>query len=99
MIVRTWRGWTKTEDADAYVEYVMDTGIREYRATPGDRDAFILRRDDNDRTEFVTLTFWDSMDAIKGFAGDDVERAVFYAEDDRFLVDRESVARHYEVVE
>ena len=99
MIARTWRGWTKTEDADAYVEYVMDTGIREYRATPGNRHAFILRRDDGDRTEFVTLTFWDSMDAINGFAGDDVERAVFYPEDDRFLVDRETVARHYEVVE
>jgi heme-degrading monooxygenase HmoA len=99
MIARTWRGWTSSEDADAYVGYLLETGIKEYRATPGNRDAFILRRDEGDRTEFVTLTFWDSMDAVRGFAGDDVERAVFYPEDDRFLADRETVARHYEVVE
>jgi heme-degrading monooxygenase HmoA len=99
MIARTWRGGTRSADADAYVDYLLETGIREYRATPGNRDAFILRRDEGDRTEFVTLTFWDSMDAVRGFAGDDVELAVFYPEDDRFLVDRETVARHYEVVE
>ncbi len=99
MIARTWRGWTRSADAGAYVDYVQETGIAEYRATPGNRDAFILRRDEGDRTEFVTLTFWDSMDAVRGFAGADVERAVFYPEDDGFLVDRETIARHYEVIE
>jgi heme-degrading monooxygenase HmoA len=54
-----------------------------------------MRRDDGERTEFVTLTFWDSLDAVKGFAGDDVERAVFYPEDDRFLVEREETVRHW----
>jgi heme-degrading monooxygenase HmoA len=99
MIARTWRGWTKTEDADAYVEYLMGTGMKEYRETPGNRAAYILRRAEGGRTEFVTLTFWDSMDAIKGFAGEEVERAVFYPEDGRFLFDRETIALHYEVVE
>jgi heme-degrading monooxygenase HmoA len=99
MIARTWRGWTSSVDADAYVDYLLETGISEYRATPGNRSAFILRRDDRDRTEFVTLTFWESMDAVRGFAGEEVERAVFYPEDDRFLVERERVARHFEVVE
>src|SRR5690349_7007087 len=82
MIARTWRGWTRSEDSDAYVDYVKETGIAEYRATPGNRAAFVLRRDEGDRAEFVTLTFWDSMDAVRGFAGDDVERAVFYPDDD-----------------
>jgi len=97
MIARTWRGWTRSGDADDYVEYLLRTGIEEYEATPGNRAAYILRRDDGDRTEFVTLTFWDSMDAVRGFAGDDVERAVFYPEDDKFLVDRETTAKHWEV--
>ena len=97
MIARTWRGWTKKADADAYVEYLRQTGIKEYRATAGNRAAYILRRDDGDHTEFVTLTFWDSMEAVKGFAGEEVERAVFYPEDDRFLIDRETTVRHYEV--
>ncbi|HXJ65320.1 MAG TPA: hypothetical protein VNN79_16315 [Actinomycetota bacterium] len=97
MIARTWRGWTRSADADEYVEYLLRTGIREYEATQGNRAAYILRREDGDRTEFVTLTFWDSMDAVRGFAGGDVERAVFYPEDDRFLVERETTAKHWDV--
>ena len=99
MIARMWRGWTSTEDADAYVEYLMRTGIREYRETPGNRAAYVLRREDGERTEFVTLSFWDSLDAVKGFAGEDVDRAVFYAEDERYLVDRETTVSHHEVIE
>jgi heme-degrading monooxygenase HmoA len=99
MIARTWRGWTRTSDADAYVEYLRMTGMREYRETPGNRAAYILRREEEDRTEFVTLTFWDSIESVKGFAGEDIERAVFYPQDDRFLLDRETSARHYEVID
>ena len=99
MIARTWRGWTRTADADPYVEYLLRTGMKEYRETPGNRAAYILRRRDADRTEFVTLTFWDSLDAVKRFAGEEPERAVFYPEDDRFLVDRDTSASHYEVIE
>jgi heme-degrading monooxygenase HmoA len=99
MIARTWRGWTRTNDADAYVDYLHRTGIKEYRETPGNRAAYILRREDGGRTEFVTLTFWDTMDAVRAFAGDDVERAVFYPEDDRFLIERETTASHYAVIE
>ena len=99
MIARIWRGWTRTEDADAYVAYLQETGIPAYRATPGNRAAFILRRPDGDRTEFVTLSLWRSLDAIKAFAGEAFEDAVFYAEDDRFLVERERTVTHYEVFE
>jgi heme-degrading monooxygenase HmoA len=99
MVARTWRGWTRREDADEYVAYIGRTGLPAYRSTPGNRGAWILRRDDGERTEFVTLSFWDSLDAIRGFAGDDVERAIFYAEDDRFLVDREERVTHWQVDE
>jgi lactoylglutathione lyase len=58
-----------------------------------------LRRSYGDRTEFVTLTFWTSLDAVKAFAGEHVEQAVFYPEDDRFLVDRETTVTHFEVFE
>jgi len=99
VIARTWRGWTAAADADAYVEYLEQTGLREYRATPGNRGAHLLRRPAGDRVEFVTLSFWESRDAIRAFAGDDIDQAVFYPEDDRFLVDRERVVDHYDVVE
>ena len=99
MIARTWRGWTRTTDADDYVQYLFRTGMPAYRATPGNRAAYILRRSQGDRTEFVTLSFWDSLEAIRAFAGDPVEQAVFYPEDDRFLVDRETTVSHFEALE
>jgi heme-degrading monooxygenase HmoA len=99
VIARIWRGRVRSEDADAYVEYLHETGMVEYRATPGNRAAYILRREQGERTEFTTLTFWDSLDAVKAFAGDDYEQAVYYPEDDRFLVERESTVKHYEVFE
>jgi heme-degrading monooxygenase HmoA len=99
VIARTWRGWTAVADADDYVDYLLATGIRGYRDTPGNRGAWILRRDDGDRTEFVTLSFWESRDAVRGFAGDDIDRAVFYPEDDRFLVERELRVHHYELID
>jgi heme-degrading monooxygenase HmoA len=99
MIARIWRGWVRAEDRAAYVDYIERTGMAEYRGTPGNQGARMLARDLGDgRTEIVTLSFWASRDAIRGFAGDDIERAVFYPEDDRYLVDRETTVTHYEVV-
>jgi heme-degrading monooxygenase HmoA len=99
VIARIWRGWTRSADRDAYVEYLEGTGMRAYRETPGNRGAWILRRADGDRTEFVTLSFWESMDAVRAFAGDEPGRAVFYPEDDRFLVGREETVTHFELFE
>ena len=96
MIARTWRGWTRPEDSDAYLDYVERTGGRAARETPGNRGFYILRREDGDRTEFVTMSLWDSLDAIRAFAGDNLE-VVFYEDDDRFLVDRERFVTHYEI--
>jgi heme-degrading monooxygenase HmoA len=97
MLARIWRGATRTADADAYVDYVRKTGLREYRATEGNRGAWVLWRVVGDRAEFITLSFWESREAIRRFAGDDIDRAVFYPEDDRFLVDRGPTVDHYEV--
>jgi heme-degrading monooxygenase HmoA len=94
-----WRGWVRTADREAYVDYIEGTGMTEYRATPGNQGAWMVARDLEDgRTEIVTLSFWSSRDAIRGFAGDDIERAVFYPEDERFLVDRETTVTHFDVV-
>ena len=68
-----------------------------YAATPGNLGAWLMYRIEGDRAEVQTLSLWASMDAIHGFAGGDVERAVFYPEDDRFLVDRDLVAHHWVV--
>jgi heme-degrading monooxygenase HmoA len=97
MIARTWKGAVRREDADAYAAYMQDTGVSGYAKTPGNRGVWMLRRDVGDKTEFLMFTLWDSVEAIKGFAGEDYEMAVFYPEDDRFLVERELTSTHYEV--
>jgi heme-degrading monooxygenase HmoA len=99
MIARIWRGAVKREDAEEYGRYIAETGLAEYEETPGNRGAWLLRRDEADRTEFIAFTFWDSLEAVKAFAGEDVERAVYYPEDDRFLIERDPTVKHYEVIE
>jgi heme-degrading monooxygenase HmoA len=97
MIARIWRGWTRAEDEAAYVAYLEETGAPVSRGTPGNRGFYILHRAVGERAEFVTMSLWDSLEAVRGFAGDDVERAVFFPKDDRFLVERDLTVAHYEV--
>ena len=87
----------RSADGDAYADYMRETGFAGYAKTPGNRGAWMLRREVGDRTEFVMITHWDSIEAVKVFAGEDYETAVFYPEDDRFLVERDLTAAHYEV--
>jgi heme-degrading monooxygenase HmoA len=97
MIARIWRGAVRREDGDDYVRYIDETGLSAYADTPGNRGAWMLRRDVGENTELITLSFWESLDAVKAFAGQDYETAVFYPEDDRFLVERDERTTHYEV--
>jgi heme-degrading monooxygenase HmoA len=97
VIARVWRGAVRRQDGDAYADYMRQTGVAAYAGTPGNRGVWMLRRDVGDQTEFLMFTLWDSLEAVKGFAGEDHERAVFYPEDDRFLVERDLTSSHWEV--
>lgn len=96
MIARIWRGTVRESDQDAYYDYLQKTGLHEYAETPGNRGVFTLRRVAEGKCEFLLLTLWDSWDAIRAFAGPDCEKAVYYPEDDRFLLDRGPKVEHYE---
>ena len=98
MIARIWRGAVAKADGDEYEQYIDDTGFSAYGKTPGNRGAWMLRRDKGELTEFVTYSLWESIDAVKAFAGEDYETAVYYPEDERYLVEHDDVCRHYEVV-
>ena len=98
MIARTWTGTVRRSDADEYAEYIRETGFAEYGQTPGNQGAWMLRRDEGERTEFITFSLWESEDAIRSFTGDDIEAAVLYPEDERFLIGGESAVAHYQVV-
>ena len=98
MVARHWRGWTSAEDAERYVDYLNETGVPELAATPGNRGVQVWRRVEDGRAEFVVVSLWESSDAIRAFAGDDIDVARFYPEDDRFLLEREDTCKHYDVV-
>jgi heme-degrading monooxygenase HmoA len=98
MIARLWHGTTRAEDADRYHSYLETTGLRDYRTTPGNRGVTVLRTVKEGRAEFLLVTLWDSMEAIRGFAGADVNKAVYYPEDARFLLSMEPNVAHYEVL-
>ena len=98
MIARIWRGATKAEESEAYLRYLHETGLRAFRETPGNVGAYCLRRIVGGKAEFQVVSLWESVDVIRTFAGEDIERAVFYDEDERFLVERETTVSHFEVV-
>jgi antibiotic biosynthesis monooxygenase (ABM) superfamily enzyme len=97
MIARVWRGATSTADAEPYAAYLEESGMKSVRALPGNHGTLVLRRVHDGRAEFETILLFDSLESIRAFAGDDLEAAVFFPEDDRYLVERELTVRHFEV--
>jgi heme-degrading monooxygenase HmoA len=98
VVIREWRGWTNAADADEYERYVNDTGVDELRAVPGNLGVQMWRRTEGGRTEFVVVSTWDSRDSIRAFAGDDIDAAHYYPEDERYLLELDPRCRHYDVV-
>jgi hypothetical protein len=97
VIARVWRGATLGEDADTYAAYIEESAMKPARALPGSRGTLVLRRLHAGHAEFETILLFDSMDDVKAFAGEDVDEAVFFPEDDRYLVERELEVAHFEV--
>ena len=76
MIAQIWRGALRRDDAAAYADHIGSTGTAEHRATPGNHGAWMLRPDDGDHSEIITLSPWQSGERILAFAGDDIHQAV-----------------------
>lgn len=96
-IARLWRGSVPAAKAAAYLGYLHETGLEDYRRTPGNEAVWVLSRTEGDTTEFLIVSLWESLAAIRGFAGDDVEKARYYPEDAEYLLSFEPTVRHYEV--
>jgi heme-degrading monooxygenase HmoA len=93
-----WHGRIPTEKAAAYGQFLIDRAIPDYRSVPGNLDVRILQRTEDEVTHFITMTTWENMAVIRGFAGEDIERAKYYPEDQDFLLEFEPKVVHYEVV-
>ena len=97
MIARIWQGRTRKEDGDEYEAYINQTGVPGQREVPGNLASMILRREKGNEAEFLVFSLWDSWDAIRAFAGDRPEVAVYFPEDEKYLLEFEPEVRHYEV--
>lgn len=98
LIVRIWRGQTTIENAGAYVRHVTGTVFPSLAEIRGHRGAYLLQRHTAGRIEFLAVTVWESVDAIRAFAGCDVEAAVVEPEARAVLAEFDSFSRHYELV-
>jgi antibiotic biosynthesis monooxygenase (ABM) superfamily enzyme len=96
VITRLWRGWTAPENADAYEAFLLTELFPSMRAIPGFRNADVLRRNDGNEVAFVTLTRFDSLEAIRAFAGEDYETPVLEPRALELLSRWEERALHYE---
>ena len=97
MIARIWFGRTNAEDYDAYLEYLEESGVAALKETAGNRGVMVLRRLDGDEAEFGVVSFWDSLDNVKAFAGEDNDKARYFPDDKRYLLGFTERLKHFEV--
>ena len=98
MIVRLWHGRVPTSKAQAYRAFLNERAIPDYQSVEGNLSVHILERIDGEISHFITMTFWENLKVIRGFAGDNTEEAKYYPEDKEFLLEFEPGVVHYEVV-
>ena len=97
MIARVWHGWTKPENADAYDRLLRDEMFPEIRRIDGSQGAYLLRRDAGAEVEFMTICLFDSLDAVRRFAGADYETAVLHPKAHALLSRYDAKSAHYEI--
>lgn len=98
MIARAWTGRTRVEDAETYAAYLERTGVRELAGTEGNLGVFMLRRAERREAEFTILSLWRSLEDVRRFAGPSPERARYFPEDHRFLLEMPERVIHYDVL-
>jgi heme-degrading monooxygenase HmoA len=99
MTSRQWRGVASPEHADAYVQHLRTATFPALRRLPGFVDASILRREVSEGVEFLIVTTWGSLEAIRSFAGANVDAAVVPEVVAAMMVDYDRMVRHYDVLE
>jgi len=98
MIARMWHGMTPEALGDEYLDYLNATGVPELKSTAGNLGVIVLRRTENGIAHFLLTSYWESRAAIVKFAGADIEKARYYPDDARYLLELEPTVAHYEVV-
>ncbi|HEX9941163.1 MAG TPA: antibiotic biosynthesis monooxygenase [Thermoanaerobaculia bacterium] len=98
MIARLWHGWTTPANADAYEDLLRTRILPGIHRVHGYKGSYLLRKDGEEEVEFITLTLFESMDAVREFAGEDYKTAVIAPEGERLLSRYDRTSEHYETV-
>ena len=97
MVARVWHGRTPLDKADEYRQYLFDAGIKKIATLPGNRGVQMMVAKAADQGEFTVVSYWDSVDAIKGYAGADYTKVHDLPRDKDFLIDKESLVHHFDL--
>jgi heme-degrading monooxygenase HmoA len=97
MIARVWHGKTDKTSFDSYTEFLKQVAIPDYQKTTGFEGLNFLRKIVGKEAYFTLITYWRDLEVIKNFAGDDIEKAKYYFEDEDFLLEFPEKVEHYEV--
>jgi heme-degrading monooxygenase HmoA len=96
-VARIWHGRTAAARADEYRQYLYDSGVKKIASLPGNRGVQLMMRKTPEEGEFMVVSYWDSVEAIKGYAGADYTRVHDLPRDDEFLIDKEKLVRHFDL--
>ena len=97
MIARLWHGTVPVEKSELYLEKMRTIALTDYKKTEGNRGAWVLHRIEQNIAHFDMLTFWDDVEAIKRFAGEDYSMSQYFDFDDGFLIEKEPHVRHWDM--
>lgn len=97
MILRSWHGIVPLEKADGFRDYLLKTGIAEAMATPGNLAAYMYHITQDTYEHFFMVSYWESMEAVAAFAGDQPHIAVTYPEDYQYELISDPIALHHEI--
>jgi len=97
MIARIWHGRTRIEDFEEYTQFMKSKAIPDYKKTDGFVKLIFLKNTNGNIGHFKLITFWKNIEVIKNFAGEDYEKAKYYLEDKKFLLEFEEKVTHYKV--
>jgi heme-degrading monooxygenase HmoA len=98
-IARVWFGTLQANRLEEYVAYMKATGIKDLRETRGNTGVLLLTRVEGELAEVSIVSFWESEEAIRAFAGENINKARYYPEDSKFLTELTPELRHYKVEE
>ncbi len=97
MIARIWHGTTKLSDKDEYTQFMQEKAVPDYKSTKGFVKLSFLSHVVGEIAHFTLITYWENLEVIKNFAGEDYETPKYYEKDKQFLLEFEDKVIHYEV--